>query len=171
MPTGAALAPRPPFEEVESVVAWNYRYATARGVGSHQRISLHLSVFVHYRIEPTGTLGALQQHHLNTSICIVCRYCSRGQDIFSWTHRSSSRRELGHAGMSTQRSRHATSHSICCMPRRSCLRVTEALAHCIRAWPADTRWITTPWHVFNRFWTAKTHAVSCVEKPETLHLR
>ena len=55
------------------------------------------------------------------------------------------------------------SHSGLCIVRRSCLRVTEALAHRIRAPPADTRWITTPWHVFNRSWTTKTHALSCVE--------
>ena len=54
MPTGAALAPRPLFEEVGKCSRVIYRYATARGVGTHQRISLHLSVFVHCRIEPTG---------------------------------------------------------------------------------------------------------------------
>ena len=32
--------------------------------------------------------------------------------------------------------------------------------------PADTRWITTPWHVFNRSWTTKTQPLSNFDKPE-----
>ena len=66
-------------------------------------------------------------------------------------------------------SRHAISRIGFCTLRRSCLRVTEALAHCIRTLGAGTRWITTPWCVLNKSGKSDTQPPSCVEKPETFH--
>ena len=72
---------------------------------------------------------------------------------------------VGHQGRRTESLRKGG----ICIVRHACLRVTEALAHFIRAWTADTRWITTPWYVFNRSGKTKTLPLSNVEQPETVH--
>ena len=145
-------------------------YATARGVGTDERITLRQfcfgAVLDRTDWETFGAFAAspCNREHLcrlpllrprsghllmDTSIVVPSRTIPSVRTFFA-TNGSGDELTWPCWLVNAALSRHATSRSGLCTLTRSCLRVTEALAHCSRAWPADARWITIPRCGFNK---------------------